>query len=261
MEILKKTARAARLFINHGNDPEYLRWYINHRGALARFYNNHLGEKCFIIGNGPSLNKMDLTQLKGCMCFGLNKIYLLLDTVDLEIDYHVAVNPLVIEQSSKEFEKFGCPSFLSYRASDLSSSQNPNFFYLMTAGTPFVFRTDIQKPIFEGYTVTYVAMQLAFYMGFSEIYLIGVDHNFVAQGDPNEKQFLSGPDQNHFHPGYFSDNEWHLPDLEGSELAYRLAKHQFERSGRKIFDATVDGNLQIFPKVTFEQALTACKTL
>jgi hypothetical protein len=202
---------------------------------------------------------MDLTPLKDCICFGLNKIYLMLDKVDLQIDYHVAVNPLVIEQSAQEFVKLGCPSFLSYRASRGLALDDFDFYYLMTTGSPFVFKTDIQGPIFEGYTVTFVAMQLAYYMGFSEVYLIGVDHNFITHGNPNEKQFLEGPDSNHFHPDYFSGKEWHLPDLEGSELAYRLAKYHFEISGKKIFDATVDGKLEVFPKMAFEEAVAACR--
>jgi hypothetical protein len=92
-------------------------------------------------------------------------------------------------------------------------------------------------------------------MGFSQIFLIGVDHNFKAPGNPNEKQFLQGGDQNHFDPNYFGNKEWHLPDLEASELSYHLAKFFFNRDGRKIYDATVDGKLNIFPKISCEQAL------
>jgi len=87
---------------------------------------------------------------------------------------------------------------------------------------------------------------------------VGVDHNFVARGTPNEKQFMTGPDLNHFDPDYFSGQEWQLPDLEGSELAYRMAQFFFRRDGREIFDATVGGNLDIFPKITYEEALNRC---
>ena len=114
------------------------------------------------------------------------------------------------------------------------------------------------QPIFEGYTVTYVAMQIAYYMGFSKLFLIGVDHNFKAPGNPNEKQFLQGDDQNHFDPKYFENKEWHLPDLEASELSYHLASFFFRRDGRRIYDATVDGNLQIFPKIPYEDAVKMC---
>jgi hypothetical protein len=31
-----------------------------------------------------------------------------------------------------------------------------------------------------------------------------------------------------------------------------MARDHFEREGRRIFDATVDGNLDIFPKIRLE---------
>jgi len=244
------------------NDRGYLIWHLKHRQRLYRFGNKHIGEKCFIIGNGPSLSRMDLSPLSDCTCIGLNKIQLLLDDADFEIDYHVAVNPFVIEQSASSFATLECPSFLSCRGSKNKNIGASNFYYLRTGVTPiFHFSPSILRSIHEGYTVTYVAIQIAFYMGFSEVYLIGVDHNFKTQGDPNETQFLEGPDPNHFHPDYFSNQHWELPDLEGSELAYRMAKFHFERDGRKIYDATLDGKLEIFPKISFEEAVATCRSI
>jgi hypothetical protein len=62
----------------------------------------------------------------------------------------------------------------------------------------------------------------------------------------------TGDDPNHFAPNYFGKGfRWHLPDLEGSELAYRVAKHIFAMNGRKIFDATINGKLDVFPKAAY----------
>jgi tetratricopeptide (TPR) repeat protein len=95
-------------------------------------------------------------------------------------------------------------------------------------------------------------MQLAYHMGFEEVVLIGVDHRFVTQGDPNQEVVSDGDDPNHFHPGYFGKGvRWHLPDLERSEKSYRMAKQAFEAAGRRILDATVDGHLTVFPKVDY----------
>jgi len=200
---------------------------------------------------------MDLTPLKRYHTFGLNKIFLIFNKVDLDLSYHVAVNPLVIEQSAREFESMACPSFLSYSGARGVVRNSDNIYFTFSGG-PFTFQEQITNPIHEGYTVTYVAMQLAYYMGFSRVFLIGVDHNFKAPGSPNEKQLLSGEDPNHFDPSYFSGKEWHLPDLEGSELAYHLARFHYNRDGRQIFDATVDGKLQIFSKISYASALEAC---
>lgn len=245
-------------FLNNRRDSDSLRWYIRHAGRLERFRSCHAGEDCFIIGNGPSLRTMDLSPLARYHTFGLNKIYLMLDELDLNLSYHVSVNPLVIEQSSKEFKSIGCPSFLSYAAARPVVGDDDHFYYLCTSA-PCSFYEDVTKPIYEGYTVTFVALQLAFFMGFSRVFLIGVDHSFAFSGKPNEMQRLTGADLNHFHPSYFANKDWHLPDLEASEVSYYLARLFFHRNDRHIFDATVEGKLNVFPKISFQDALQACR--
>lgn len=238
--------------------PLLAEWYLLHRSRLLKFSDLHKGESCFIIGNGPSLNKMDLSQLKGRYVFGLNKIHLLLDRIDLKLSYHVAVNSLVIEQCINEFNGLTCPSFLSFGAARHLTRATDHTYFLATDSyfqAPYSFYRDPLQPMTEGYTVTYVAMQLAFYMGFSRVFLIGVDHNFKTTGKPNEEQILEGEDQNHFDPRYFSNVKWHLPDLDASEMSYRLALWFFKREGRMIFDSTVEGNLHVFEKISFQQAL------
>lgn len=263
---VKETARAikdvAKLYLNHYKDSEYLewyfKWYFKHSKRLLKFKNIHKGESCFIIGNGPSLNKMDLSPLSECYTFGMNKIFMMFDKVDLNLSYHVAVNELVIEQSVKEFESLSCPSFLCYKVGREFIRPLDHIYFIAT-GWSINFQKDLLQEIYVGYTVTYVAMQIAFYMGFKQVFLIGVDHNFTVAGNPCEKQFLQGGDPNHFAPGYFGNQEWILPDLEASELSYNIARFYFNRAGRQIYDATVDGKLQIFPKISYEQALDACR--
>jgi hypothetical protein len=62
----------------------------------------------------------------------------------------------------------------------------------------------------------------------------------------------SGEDRNHFSPNYFGKGfRWQLPDLETSEWAYRLADQAYLSAGRQVFDATIGGKLQVFPKVDY----------
>ena len=232
-------------------------WEFFFKPKLKAYENIHEGECCFIIGNGPSLNKMDLSVLRDVICIGLNKIHMHPDVGKFGINYHVAVNPLVIEQSFDDFKSLNCPSFLSYRASLKQRIRRSPYNYIVTSGL-HGFSTDICSPVFEGCTVTYVAMQLAYFMGFKHVYLIGVDHSFNTTGNPHEKQTMKGQDQNHFHPNYFGGQEWNLPDLEGSELAYRLAREYYRQDGRGIYDATVGGKLNIFQKVEYKNALITC---
>ena len=225
-----------------------------HRQSVHRMRalkNKHRDERCFIIGNGPSLNKMDLSPLRQEVTFGMNRISLLFDQLGFGTTYYVCVNPLVIEQSAHEIEQLPMPKFLSRRSRNLIQF-TPSTIFLNTDGRTPSFAQNITGPIWEGWTVTYVAMQIAFYLGFSEVVLIGVDHNFVTHGPPGLTIESTGDDPNHFSPNYFGKGfRWQLPNLEISELAYRLAKYSFELDGREILDATVGGKLQVFKKVDY----------
>lgn len=178
------------------------------------------------------------------------------EKVDLNLSYLVSVQQNVIEQSKEVYETLKFPMFLSYRKSKVHKFKNPNIKYILT-GDPkdTKFQTDITKPVLEGATVTYVAMQIAFYMGFKTVYLIGVDHNFKFEGKPLEIKKMEGSDPNHFDPNYFKGMHWGLPDLETSEMYYKVAKEIYEKNGRKIFDATVEGKLQVYEKINYEDAL------
>ena len=232
-------------------------WYLSPKRwasvrRLRRFKNKHAGERCFILGNGPSLNKMDLSPLYTEYTFGLNRIYLMFPQLGFPTTYLVSVNPLVTEQCSEEISRLLLPKFLSWTSRKWVQF-GPNMIFLRSCQSELDFSYDPTRCIHEGATVTYVAMQLAYYMGFQRVILIGVDHSFVTQGAPHKEVMSAGDDPNHFSPQYFGKGfRWQLPDLETSELAYRLARDAYQRDGREIVDATVGGKLDVFPKVAYD---------
>ena len=245
---LLQTCRVARLAC----DIDF--WHLRATSAarLLGLKGKHRGERCFIIGNGPSLNRTDLTLLRREMTFGLNRIYLLFDKLGFHTTYHVCVNPLVTEQCAREIEALPMPRFLSWHCRSMVRRTRG----MMFVGDPYDrtlgFATNPLGRIWEGGTVTYVAMQLAYYLGFEQVVLVGVDHSFVTQGVANTAVTSQGADPNHFDPNYFGAGfRWNLPDLETSELAYGLAKSAFEADGREIVDATVGGKLSVFRKVSY----------
>jgi len=218
---------------------------------LAGYKEIHLGKRCFIIGNGPSLKKTDLSLLRNEFTFGMNRIYLAFPEQDFSTTYYLSVNSMVIEQCADEIHSLNIPKFISWRSHNLIQPTN-DLMFLHTTYTGPKFATNICGRIWEGATVTYVAMQLAFYMGFSQVILIGVDHNFTTQGKPNTTVVSQGDDPDHFHAQYFGKGlRWQLPDLETSERSYKMAKEAFENNGRVILDATVNGKLTVFEKVTY----------
>lgn len=241
-------------------DTDYLNWYYENVTQLNKFKNSHQGEDCFIMGNGPSLNKMDLSKLKGHHVIGLNKIYLILEKQPIDFSFLVAVNPLVIEQSREIYEKMNVPIFVSEIASNGLFKGKSHIHKIRTRGV-YDFATSFLDGISEGYTVTYVAIQLAYLMGFKRIFLIGVDHNFQQSGNPNSEQVMETDDANHFHPDYFKGQKWHLADLEGNEISYRIAKRTLFNSGREIFNATMGGELEIFERISYEEALSIAKKI
>jgi hypothetical protein len=222
------------------------------RKQIHNYRDNHRGQRCFIIGNGPSLRKTDLSLLEQEITFGLNRIYLIFPELGFQTTYLLSVNDLVIEQCAHEFKVLNIPKFFTWRSRRYLHN-DPQVIFMDTDYTqPENFTLDMTGRIYEGCTVTYVAMQLAFYMGFETVYLIGVDHSFKTEGPPNKPVVSEGDDPNHFHPEYFGKGfVWQLPDYECSERAYQMAKDSFESYGRRILDATVGGKLRIFQKVDY----------
>ena len=220
---------------------------------LAAYADRHRGKRCFVLGNGPSLNGTDLTKLKDEFTFGSNRVYLMFDQLGFTTTFLVAINTLVIEQCASELSSLNMPKFMTWRGRQwLRADQT--VIYLDTDYTqPETFSTDLTGRVFEGGTVTYVGLQLAYHMGFQQVVLIGVDHDYSTTGPPNSTVVSQGEDHNHFDPGYFGKGfKWQLPDLEASERSYMLAKQAFEQDGRSIVDATVGGKLTIFPKVDYD---------
>ena len=136
---------------------------------------------------------------------------------------------------------------------DQVHTEKADLVFLHTTYSGPKFASDARSRLWEGATVTYVALQLAFYMGFQQVILIGVDHSFSTKGKPNTTITSQGDDQDHFDSRYFGEGyRWQLPDLATSERAYRMARDAYQHDGREVLDATVAGKLTVFPKVDYQ---------
>lgn len=208
-------------------------------------------ERCFIIGNGPSLKSTDLTLLKNEYTIGLNRIYLNFDKMNFQPTFYCAVNPNVIRQFGHEIDQLHSIKFLRHETRRYITN-HWNCFFMESYGVHDFNRDISDFKWCEGWTVTYCAMQVAYYLGFNDVYLVGVDHRFVNVGTPNKLNVAQGDDPNHFHPSYFGKGiKWDYPDLERSETSYKVARKQYDENGRSLFDATIGGNLNVFPKVDY----------
>ena len=215
---------------------------------MNRFKDKHKGQRAFIAANGPGLNDIDVSKLEGEVVFGLNRGYL---KKGMPIMYLVVVNPTVERQFGTEI--------LAAKKEALFSHSLPNSFHLKWTGDIPSFQEDVSKPMWQGHTVTYVAMQLAFYMGCSPVYVIGLDHSYDYS--TSKKSVHGGvvsvqDDPNHFSPDYFGEGvQWDPANLTRSALAYGLARARYEGDGREIYNASSNTQLpeDILRRVDFNE--------
>jgi hypothetical protein len=239
--------------------PHLLAWSLptestyENRQVLNTYRARHRGERCFVIGNGPSLARMDLSKLAGEVTFGANRIYLL-ESSGFRPTYFVCSNELVLEQYRVDIAGLPMQKFLNWNRRHLFDPASQNVAYFRLRLQLFDrFGTTPLRALSSGGTVTYVSLQLAYFMGFREVILIGVDHDFVDKGTPNVTEVRKQPrDENHFDPNYFPrGSRWQPPDLRRSEVAYAIARETFARAGGRILDATLGGRCTVFEKVEY----------
>jgi hypothetical protein len=224
------------------------------REDIRRFQGIHSGERCFIVANGPSLLKTNLDMLTHEKTFGLNRIYLNFDKSSFRPTYYVSVNELILEQFANEISKLDMPKFLNWNRRSYYVSPNSKTLFLKSKMVlRDSFQYDLTDSLVFGATVTFVALQLAYYMGFRKAIIIGLDHNYVEKGVPTKTEIrTSVRDESHFHPQYFPKGiKWQLPDLLRSEIDFQIARKFYERDGREILDATLGGKCQVFNKVDY----------
>jgi hypothetical protein len=253
--------------------------------AMRRFHNIHRGQRCFIAGNGPSLNRMNLNALDGEYLFCSNAIFLLFPRVNWRPQYYTAVDTRVVPDRAADIIAMHeqNPDMILFLPRQLTNHQtgevtdtatiippgrNRIFFeqkYPDESDLPFsAFSLDAGRHLVQPYTVTVTALQLAVYMGFDPIYLIGCDTEYVVPDTVQREGTVDGKrrifftstkddDVNHFAPEYFGKGrKWHHPQVEMMVWHYRMAHEAAAIQGTRIFNATAGGKLEVFPRVDFD---------
>lgn len=237
------------------SDDEFIMGKLSCCSAqILKYQGIHKGERCFIVATGPSLTTDDLNVLHQNkeMCISMNRIFYIFDRTSWRPDYYMIGDREMIEDMSDEIAKLplGC-KFVSTVPenywNNLDSKDSIPYKMLlrgfvdkMPAFSPYV-----EKGLYHGTTITYLCMQLAAYMGFGEIYLLGVDFNYSPDVyDP----------KNHFEGCDTPQNKIRLNPIypERTLLAYQSAKKYCDKHGIKIFNATRGGKLEVFERVDFD---------
>jgi hypothetical protein len=224
------------------------------RVDLVKFKDIHKGETAVVLGNGPSLKLSDIQKLRQYKFFGSNQIYRL----PFIPDYYSIVDKEMLDACLPLPMQVTSNSTMFLRAEAKVERNNP-IYPIVGAG----FSRNIDNFVIMGGTVTYVLIQLAYYMGFTTLLLLGVDHHYpkaetVTPGD----FFVAGEsDPDHFQPSdgepYFRAGiRYNAPELERTTVTYNWAKEFFKVEGRKIYNLTPNSKLDVFEKMSVDQWLT-----
>jgi hypothetical protein len=224
------------------------------------------GEVGVLMGNGPTLNSVDFDRLKAVPTFGVNAIYLKQAEMGFLPTHYIVEDLFVAEDRGLEIGEMRGPTkwfgnYLRYAIPGDSDTiwLNVSVKYGNFKGFPS-WSSNAGRILFCGGTVSYLAMQLAFYMGIRRLVLVGFDHHYVIPDDARIEgtEILStSADPNHFDGSYFgAGKRWHIPMVERMEVAYRKADLFWAQDGREIVNATAGGELEVFPRRSLEDALT-----
>jgi hypothetical protein len=231
--------------------------------SLQELKNLHAGKRAFVIGNGPSLRVEDLDLLNDEITFACNKIYLAFSETAWRPTYYTVEDHLVARQNREAIEALqGVVKFFPHTLSLHGMSFSNCLEYPLIWKDVFPklpgFSDDAEAGFHWGSTVTYTMMQMAFYTGVREVFLMGVDFSFVipARCDTPTgkfKVYICEGECNHFHPEYRKPGErWHQPNLAYQEKSYLAARSYAEAKGVRILNATRGGRLEIFPRVDLD---------
>lgn len=201
---------------------------------------------CVIVGNGPSLKKVDPEVLTGQDVIVSNYAYLNKEIFD-RAKYLTVVNYLVAEQGLQYFNQIETvqkvfPYWLAYC---LNASNNTHF---VNSVGKAEFSTDMFENMSWRHTVTFLNLHLAYGLGYRKAIMVGFDHYYKQEPAQKEADIIkSGAvDENHFDPKYFQNKKWQAADVDNMEAMYALAKQAFERDGREVVNCTVGGHLELF---------------
>lgn len=227
---------------------------------LEGFKNLYENESCIIIGNGPSLNFADLSKID-VPTFAVNSFFIKSQETGFYPTFYTLEDKHVVADNIEDIKNYNVENkFIPSLYRELLGNIKNNYYYYLDLSfyqnKPIQFSDNISKSIFAGQTVTYVNMQLAYYMGFKTVYLIGMDFNYIKPEGTlvNGNTWTSqGDDPNHFSKDYFGKGKkYHDPQLHKVQIAYEKAKEFYESNGRKIINLTHGGKLEVFPRDSFE---------
>lgn len=242
----------------------------NNSRRLMKMKDSHKGERCFLIGNGPSLSPDDLHLLKDEYTFGTNMVYKIFEQTDWRPSFHCVSDSIYATKLKDElYNNVKSPLFTIEKTYRKMTKRTLDTTYVHTVPSErYKVRGNIFAYCMVKATVLSLAAEFAFHMGFSEIYLLGVDctNPHAAGGhftDNYATKEIAQTDisriKNRMNKENVTTEQIGEHIIDRSLVVYRLLKKYADKHGIKIYNATRGGNLEVFPRVTLEDVLAAEK--
>lgn len=238
----------------------------------------YAGKRIFLIANGPSLNITPLFLLKNEYTIMFNRITLMLERLNFIPNFYMIVDGLAGKTSQEDIRYFIGKNQMVITP-DITKADHVRFmdfvpfkenvYYVYEEPTKFSHHLPFVN---NGNTVIYAAFQVLKYLGFSEVYVVGNDMNYVIHttAEIMSEHAIKGrvtqnicskqdDDPNHFDPRYFGKGkEYHQPTQEIMDSIFRgldrVAK-EYKKAGIKVINAGYNSMVKSFPKQEFYEAL------
>ena len=231
--------------------------FTKDKAKIKSFYNLYEGKRCFILGNGPSLSIDDLNLLKNEITFGFNSLFMVYNQTDfrpnyyMAADYHFFQNNKKVVQDIIEENKSTFMFFHLYKKYIKSNDSVISFFHnCIYKITPDSFRKKSVNPkpykyISMYYSVVCMAIELAFYMGFKNIFLLGID---FSQSNTTKPMHFYKETSNNLKTYMF---------FKESMISCYSALHQYAiKNNINIYNASRQTELTEFPLISLDTVLS-----
>ncbi|MBQ9564890.1 MAG: DUF115 domain-containing protein [Synergistaceae bacterium] len=232
---------------------------------VRKYRDIYRGERCFIIGNGPSLTTSDLDRIKDEFSIASNSIYRLFDATMWRPTIYTAHDFLEIKTTLKEISAVNTKHKIiaqspTGRVYNIDGAMLIRLVEANHGWKKIPFSDDISQCVYDGGTVTYVNIQIAAYLGFSEIILLGVDHSFAKERKKDGGVQVHQNVRNHFE-NYQTENflatgkkdeDFVVFPWDFATSAFESAREYADLHGIRILNATRGGKLEVFERVSFD---------
>lgn len=231
--------------------------------VIAALKDSHKGERCFVIGNGPSLTAEDLNRLQDSEIptFAMNRVFKFFPQTRWRPTYYISEDILILGDTVREVEAI--PSEITfipvnlnwYEGVDVKGAKYFWMDYNSELKDTFGLSLDCAHAVRCRGTVTSTCIQFAVYMGFSEIYLLGIDHNYSKSIDLNGNVVEDKSVKDYFVDNYdFDIKDQVVHDMRAPTLAFCDVEQLSRKLGTfRVYNATRGGKLEVFERVGFDE--------